>query len=167
MIARIPLLVLALTASGCVSAQRASGPACLGSAEQNRRIVTEFYTMALVDKQVRAGFEKFVRLDFVEHKPDIEGGNREGAIRFLEGMVKEVPGAQWQVRRSLAEADLVAVHASFAPGAGSARICNRGFFPARELPDRRTLGRCRSTRNRQGQPQPALLSGSGFRGLSA
>jgi len=128
MIARIPLLVLALMASGCVSSHRASGPACLGSAEQNRRIVTQFYTMALVDKQVRAGFEKFVRPDFVEHKPDIEGGNREGAIRFLEGMVKGVPGAQWRVRRALAEADLVAVHASFTPAPEAPEYAIADFF---------------------------------------
>ena len=127
MIARIPLLALTLVASGCVSAQRASA-ACLGSAEQNRRIVTEFYTMALVDKQVRAGFEKFVRPDFVEHKPDIEGGNREGAIQFLEGMVKEVPSAQWRVRRSLAEADLVAVHASFTPAPEAPEYAIADFF---------------------------------------
>ena len=128
MIARISLLVLTLTASACVSAQRPSGPACLGSVEQNRRIVTEFYTLALVDKQVRAGFENFVRPDFVEHKPDIEGGNREGAIRFLEGMVKEVPGAQWRVRRALAEADLVAVHASFIPAPGASEYAIADFF---------------------------------------
>ncbi|MEO6199156.1 MAG: nuclear transport factor 2 family protein [Sphingomicrobium sp.] len=129
MIKRIPLLIVALMMSGFVSAQRSpAGPACHNSAEQNRQIVTDFYSLALAQKQVRAGFEQYVRPDFVEHKPDILEGNREGAINFLEGMVKELPGAQWRVRRALAEGDVVAVHASFTPTPAAPDYAIADFF---------------------------------------
>ena len=110
-------------------AAAAPAPAlCTGSAAQNRRIVTDFYTRALVEKQVRAGFEEYVRADFVEHKPDIKGGTRDGAVAFLEGLVKQLPGASWKIHRAVADGDLVALHASFVPAPGAPAYVIADFF---------------------------------------
>lgn len=84
----------------------------------NGEVVTRFYEQALVRREVRAGFEAHMSADFVEHKPDVPTGDREGTIRALEGLIAEFPEAKWEVIRVVAEGDLVAIHAraTLAPG---------------------------------------------------
>lgn len=126
---RAPLLMLALLASGCAGARPSPAQTvCHYSAEQNRQIVMDFYTISLVNKKVREGFEQYVRTDFIEHKPDVADGNRDNAIRFLEGLIKELPTARWQIRRSVAQRDLVALHASFTPATGAHEYAIADFF---------------------------------------
>jgi predicted SnoaL-like aldol condensation-catalyzing enzyme len=126
---RIVALGLALAAGGCAMSPHSSlTPACASSAAANRELVLDFYIQALVRKQVRAGFEKYVRSDFIEHKPDIQGGSRENVIRFLEAMVVEMPGAEWNVRRTVADGDFVALHVSFRPAPGAPEYAIADFF---------------------------------------
>ncbi len=118
-----------LLTAGCATVPPpAQAVGCLVSPDANRRLVVDFYTEALVQKHVRAGFEKYVRADFIEHKPDIADGNRENAILFLEGLIKQLPGAEWQVRRTVADGDLVALHASFRPAPGAPEYAIADFF---------------------------------------
>jgi len=101
---------------------------CRDGAGTSRFVVTNFYRQALVDKQVRPAFEGFVSPAFVEHKPDVAGGDREGAIRFLEGLMAELPQAHWEVLRTAAEGDTVAVHARFTPAPGAPPYAVADFF---------------------------------------
>ena len=94
----------------------------------NRRIVLNFYQRALIDKDIRGGFEAFMSPDFIEHKPDIAGGTRDNVILFLEGLVTELPQARWEVVRSVADGDLVAVHARFQPAPGAPAYAVADFF---------------------------------------
>jgi predicted SnoaL-like aldol condensation-catalyzing enzyme len=106
----------------------ATAARCASSAEANRQLVSAFYTQALVEKQVRPAFERYVTADFIEHKPDIAGGTREGAIRFLEGLVAELPQARWEIVRTVADQDMVALHARFQPAAGAPQYAIADFF---------------------------------------
>jgi predicted SnoaL-like aldol condensation-catalyzing enzyme len=101
---------------------------CTGSAAENRRIVLDFYTMALVDKKVRTAFETYMDPGFIEHKPDIETGTREATIKFLEGIVTDIPQARWEVVRSVADEDLVAMHVRFRPVPGAPEYALADFF---------------------------------------
>lgn len=111
--------LLALALMGCGAVQAQSAKACEPSAEVSRARVLAFYKQALVDKQVRAAFEAHVAAGFVEHKPDVPGGTRAAVIDFLEGLVKELPQARWEILRTVAEKDLVFLHARFVPAAGA------------------------------------------------
>lgn len=113
------VLALALLASGIASAEDTATPACVPSTDTSRALVRDFYTKALVDKQVRTAFEQYVAADFVEHKPDIPNGNRDAVVDFLEGVVKDVPEAKWDILRVVADHDLVFVHVRFSPAAGA------------------------------------------------
>ena len=84
---------------------------CRAGSGSSRFIVTSFYRQALVERNVRAGFEAFVSPDFVEHKPAVPRGDRESTIRLLEGLIAHYPQARWEIVRVVAEGDLVAVHA--------------------------------------------------------
>lgn len=105
--------------SGTAFAETRATPACDQSVEGSRRLVVSFYTEALVEKRVQEGFERYVAPDFVEHKPDVPPGDRAVVVQFLEGIVKEVPDARWEIIRTIAEKDLVFLHARFTPAPGA------------------------------------------------
>ena len=105
---------------------------CSGSAAENRRIVLDFYTKALVDKKVRTAFETYMDPAFIEHKPDIETGTREATIKFLEGLVTDIPQARWEIVRSVADDDLVAVHVRFRPAPTAPEYAIADFFRVRD-----------------------------------
>lgn len=93
--------------------------ACDGGAEANRARVLAFYREALVDRRPRRAFAEYMAADFVEHKPDVPSGTRDSTVAFLEGLIKELPEGRWQILRSLADGDLVFLHASFVPAPGA------------------------------------------------
>lgn len=103
-------------------------PDCKPNAESARRVVEQFYTEALVDRQVRTAFEKYVSTTFVEHKPDIASSDRAGAISFLTSLVAALPTARWEMLRITGDAELVAVHARFRPETGAASYAIADFF---------------------------------------
>ena len=101
---------------------------CRPGAGASEFVATSFYRRALIEKQVRSAFEGFVDPAFIEHKPDIAGGDREGAIRFLEGLMAELPQARWELLRVVADRDLVAIHARFTPAPGAPDYAIADFF---------------------------------------
>jgi len=110
---------LLLTCSGIALAETKGKAICEPAVESSRDLVVSFYTKALVDKQVRAAFEQYVSPDFIEHKPDVPAGSRTVVVDFLEDLIKQVPGAQWEILRTVAERDLVFLHARFTPAPGA------------------------------------------------
>jgi predicted SnoaL-like aldol condensation-catalyzing enzyme len=117
--AKFVVLALAMLFCGGAHAGTTDKPACETSTENSRKLVLAFYNQALVDKEVRPAFERYVSPGFVEHKPDVPGGTRDAVIDFLEGLVKELPDARWEILRSVAEDDLVFLHARFSPAPGA------------------------------------------------
>ena len=121
------LAAVALGTSTPAAAQK-----CSGGAAENRRIVLDFYTKALVDKTVRTAFETYMDPGFIEHKPDIETGTREATIKFLEGLVTDIPQARWEIVRSVADEDLVVVHVRFRPAPGAPEYAIADFFRVKD-----------------------------------
>jgi predicted SnoaL-like aldol condensation-catalyzing enzyme len=118
------LILLATCLLATASAQshepaEQAGSACSSTPGANRKLVLHFYERALVDRKVREAFEHHASEGFVEHKPDIPQGNRESTIVFLEGLVKQMPDARWEVLRAAAQDDLVFVHVRFTPAPGA------------------------------------------------
>ena len=146
------VLSLAMLAAHGANAEDLRKTSCVPSTETSRALVMDFYKKALVDKEVRLAFEQYVAPDFVEHKPDIPGGNRDGVIDFLGGVVKDVPEARWEIRRAVADNDLVFLHVRFTPAAGA---------PAYALADLFRVEGCKIVEHwdvvgppREGQPNP-------------
>jgi predicted SnoaL-like aldol condensation-catalyzing enzyme len=113
--------VLILSMIGCLIACTVakSNPLCKPSAEASRDLVLSFYKMALIEKRPQAAFAKYMSADFVEHKADVPNGGVAAVADFLEGLMKQLPGAKWEVLRTVAEEDLVFLHARFTPAPGA------------------------------------------------
>ena len=119
------MLVSLFAIGAAVAAQPAQ--AC-----QPGQLVSDFYRQALVDKQPKAAFERYVAPDFVEHKPDIAPGTREAAAEFLGGIIRDVPSARWEILRVIADRDLVALHARFTPAPGAGEYALADFFRVKD-----------------------------------
>ena len=119
------MLVSLFAIGAAVAAQPAQ--AC-----QPGQLVSDFYRQALVDKQPKAAFERYVAPDFVEHKPDIAPGTREAAAEFLGGIIRDVPSARWEILRVIADRDLVALHARFTPAPGVGEYALADFFRVKD-----------------------------------
>ncbi len=112
-------ILLIMSCCGCVHAETKAKTTCEATTEASRNLVVSFYTEALVKKRVRAAFEQYVSSDFVEHKPDVPAGSRSVVVDFLEGLIKQVPDARWEIVRTVAEKDFVFLHARFSPAPGA------------------------------------------------
>ena len=134
MIRRALAVAALFTASACDPpwAFQANGlpppTSCREGPGVNRHLVLTFYRRALIDKDVRGAFEAFVTPDFIEHKPDVPGGTREATILFLQDLMKEVPNGRWEVVRSVADDDMVAVYVRFQPAANAPEYAIADFF---------------------------------------
>jgi predicted SnoaL-like aldol condensation-catalyzing enzyme len=107
---------------GCATTHAATAgtaTACDSSPEANRQVVLAFYREGLVGLQPRAAFERYASPGFVEHKPDVPEGTRAAAAAYLEQLIRAVPQPRWEILRTVAEGDLVFLHASFTPAPGA------------------------------------------------
>jgi predicted SnoaL-like aldol condensation-catalyzing enzyme len=117
---------ISLMAAGAAAAVQPA-PACPPG-----QLVSDFYRQALIDKQPKAAFERYMAPDFVEHKPDVPNGTREATAEFLGGIIRDVPTAQWEILRVIADGDLVALHARFTPAPGAGEYALADFFRVRD-----------------------------------
>ena len=101
---------------------------CRDGSGSTRFVVENFYRRALEQKAVRGAFEGYVAPTFVEHKPDVASGDREGAIAFLDALMADLPRARWELLRVVAEGDTAAVHARMTPAPGAPAYAIADFF---------------------------------------
>ena len=73
--------------------------------EQHKRTVVEFYELAFNGKQPEQAVEKYVGSEYVQHNPQAP----DGAEAFI-GFVKAFPEASVDIRRVIAEGDMVVTH---------------------------------------------------------
>jgi predicted SnoaL-like aldol condensation-catalyzing enzyme len=104
----------------------------MSNAHLNRTAVLDFYRLAFEHRQPADAFMRFAAPDFIEHKPDIANPTREGTAAFLEGLMREMPGASWEVVRTIAEGDLVFLHNRFVPAPGAAPYAIADIFRVRD-----------------------------------
>jgi predicted SnoaL-like aldol condensation-catalyzing enzyme len=75
----------------------------------NKAIVLDFFTTAFVKKEVKAAFDNYVREEYIQHNPGI-GNGRELPVQYLSDWLKDNPEASCEIRRVIAEHDLVVIH---------------------------------------------------------
>ena len=141
--------------AGCTGP--ASAPRQTGL-EANRQLVLAFYQEGLTGKQPRSAFERYMTADFIEHKPDVNAGTREETITFLEELIKSMPDPRWEVVRTIAENDLVFVHARFTPAAGAPPYAIADVLSPAGWSNRGTLGRRQRSSGTVPQSEPQILT---------
>ncbi|WP_428027898.1 nuclear transport factor 2 family protein [Altererythrobacter sp.] len=75
-----------------------------------KQVVTRFMTQFYIEKDVRGAFETWVDPGYIQHNPMAKTG-RDAAIAFLEPFFASNPNVRYQIKRVIADGDLVAVHA--------------------------------------------------------
>lgn len=82
-----------------------------------KQVVTRFMDEFYVQKHVRSAFEHWVDPGYIQHNPFAQSG-RDAAIAFLEPFVAANPDLKTEIKRVIADGNLVAVHSHGWSGPG-------------------------------------------------
>ncbi|SFB42273.1 Predicted SnoaL-like aldol condensation-catalyzing enzyme [Rhizobium sp. NFR07] len=77
--------------------------------EENKANVIAFYELMFNDCRPREALELYGGAEYVQHNPHVESG-RDGFVSYFERMAREWPGKSVEIKRVIAEDDLVVVH---------------------------------------------------------
>jgi predicted SnoaL-like aldol condensation-catalyzing enzyme len=75
-----------------------------------KTVVSRFMQTFYIEKKVREAFETWVVPGYIQHNPMAKTG-RDAAIAFLEPFFANTPGLNYEIKRIIADGNLVAVHA--------------------------------------------------------
>jgi predicted SnoaL-like aldol condensation-catalyzing enzyme len=78
--------------------------------ELNKQIVSAFYKEAHFDGDVDGAIARYVGSTYTQHTPASEDGV-EGLRAYINFFLKTFPNAKGNIRRVIADGDIVAVHA--------------------------------------------------------
>jgi len=96
-----------------------------------KAIVLAFYKLALQDFKPAEAFARYAASDFVEHSQDSAGGTATATVEFLNKLIARSPRPNWEVVRTIAEGDLVFLHARYTAGPGAPEIAVAEIFRVR------------------------------------
>ena len=90
----------------------AIGPAnvALADAAANKALIRDYMTMLFVDKKVAEAAALYADPNLIQHNPNLPDG-AAAVVAFLGGMLEENPAFRYDIKRIIAEDDLVVVHA--------------------------------------------------------
>lgn len=74
-----------------------------------KQVVTRFLAEFYGKRQVRSSFERWVDSGYIQHNPFAASG-REAAVQFLEPYFKAYPDIRNDIKRIVADRDIVVVH---------------------------------------------------------
>jgi len=77
--------------------------------EQNRQNAVTFYDLMFNQCKPREAITLYVGADYKQHNPQVADG-KDSFIEYFERMAREYPGKWVQVKRTVAEGNLVVLH---------------------------------------------------------
>ena len=77
--------------------------------EHNKQTVVAFYTRAFNDKQPADAVARYVGTEYIQHNPQTADG-ADAFIQATNALIAEFPELSVEIKRVIAEADLVVTH---------------------------------------------------------
>ena len=77
--------------------------------ERNKQTVLDYYNMAFNDRKPAEAAEKYGGAYYIQHNPQAPDGF-EAFIKFVTNFVEQFPQMSLDIKRAIAEGDIVATH---------------------------------------------------------
>lgn len=77
--------------------------------QKNKKIVTDFYTLAFIDKKLEEAYDRYVGDNYIQHNPNVPDG-KKASLQFHIELFNTFPQMKVSVKRIIAEDNLVVVH---------------------------------------------------------
>lgn len=77
--------------------------------EENKRNVIAYYERAFNDHEPEDAVERYVGSEYIQHNPMAPDGT-DAFIAFVRGYVEQFPQLRVEIKRAIAEGDLVMTH---------------------------------------------------------
>jgi predicted SnoaL-like aldol condensation-catalyzing enzyme len=77
--------------------------------DQNRKIAVDFFNMVFQDRKPQEAFDLYSVPDYIQHN-ELAADGAAPAIEFLNGWFATNPQASAEIKRVIAEGNLVAIH---------------------------------------------------------
>jgi predicted SnoaL-like aldol condensation-catalyzing enzyme len=109
-----------------------TAPASSTPSQRPKELVTAFYKLALIELKPKEAFAQYAAPDFVEHSADVAGGTAQSTVQFLDSVIKNSPQPRWEILRTIAEGDMVFLHARFTSGKDATPVSVGEIFRVRD-----------------------------------
>jgi predicted SnoaL-like aldol condensation-catalyzing enzyme len=77
--------------------------------DENKRLVTEFYELAINQRKPSEAARKYIGLPYRQHNPEVADGP-DGFVQYIAEMQKKHPKLKVAISKALADDDMVALH---------------------------------------------------------
>ena len=110
----LPLIMTACSqnphqVAAAVNQQTLNAISATQQAENNKKIVTDFYEGVFLKHQVKAYADQYIGEKYTQHNPHVPDG-KAPFVNYFTGHFKENPDAKSVIKRAVAEGDLVFLH---------------------------------------------------------
>ena len=126
------------------------------SGQDAKRIVLDFFDLAFVKREAAQAAERYLGTEYKQHNPLAPDGP-EAFVSFVGTFVKQAPQMSFDLKRVIAEDDLVVLHYHLRMSPDDVGQAVVDIFLRRRRPDRRALGRVTAGPRRVGQQQRDVL----------
>lgn len=95
--------------------------------DENKKLVTDFYELAINQRKPTEATRKYIGLPYRQHNPNVVDGP-DGFVHFISEMQKQSPQLKAVISRSLADDDIVVLHVHLTREANDPGLAIAEFF---------------------------------------